>query len=100
MSASPSRVYVAAMPLSAADYRPRDAEHAVLYRVIDEHLEAFLETAKGQADGSPLPQFVEQEFRDFLTCGVLAHGFARLRWGRIECEPAFPHAALRWRLLR
>jgi hypothetical protein len=34
------------MPLSAADYRPRDAEHAVLYRVIDEHLEAFLDTAR------------------------------------------------------
>jgi hypothetical protein len=51
----------------------------VLYRVIDEHLEAFLETAKCQADGSRLPQFEEQEFRDFLTCGVLAHGFARLR---------------------
>src|SRR5438094_6691972 len=67
------------MSVTVADYRPRDAEHAVLYRVIDEHLEAFLETAKGQADGSPLPQFVEQEFRDFLTCGILAHGFARLR---------------------
>src|SRR5216683_6808766 len=59
--------------------RPRDAEHAVLYRVIDEHLEAFLETARRNADGSPLPEFVEQEFRDFLTCGLLAHGFARLR---------------------
>ena len=56
------------MPLSAADYRPRDAEHAVLYRVIDEHLEVFLETARRNADGSPLPEFVEQEFRDFLTC--------------------------------
>ena len=33
-------VYVAAMSLNAADYRPRDAEHAVLYRAIDEHLEA------------------------------------------------------------
>src|SRR3989442_2804249 len=59
--------------------RPRDAEPAVLYRVIDEHLEAFLETARRNADGSPLPEFVEQEFRDFLTCGLLAHGFARLR---------------------
>ena len=39
------------MSLSAADYRPRDAEHAVLYRVIDEHLEAFLETAAQHADG-------------------------------------------------
>ena len=64
---------------SAADYRPRDARHAVMYRVIDEHLEAFLETARRHADGASLPEFVEQEFRDFLTCGVLAHGFARLQ---------------------
>jgi len=26
-----------------------------------------------------LLRFVEQEFREFLTCGVLAHGFARVR---------------------
>ncbi|MGH7393892.1 MAG: transposase zinc-binding domain-containing protein, partial [Candidatus Rokuibacteriota bacterium] len=73
------RAYVAAMARSVGDYRLRDAEHAVLYRVIDEHLDAFLETTRRHADGVPLPAFVEQEFRDFLTCGVLAHGFARLR---------------------
>src|SRR5262247_1296984 len=64
------------MSVKASDYQPRDAEHTVLYRVIDEHLDAFLETARRHADGAPLPAFVEQEFRDFLTCGVLAHGFA------------------------
>ena len=47
------------MSVNAGDYRPRDAEHAVLYRVLDEHLEAFLETARRNADGSPLPEFVE-----------------------------------------
>ena len=67
------------MSRSVGDYRPRDAEHAVLYRVLDEHLDAFLETTRLQADGVPLPAFVEQEFYDFLTCGILAHGFARLR---------------------
>jgi hypothetical protein len=41
--------------------------------------DAFLEAARRHADGSPLPEFVEQEFRDVLTCGVLPHGFARLR---------------------
>ena len=46
------------MPLSAADYRPRNAEHAVLHRVIDGHLEAFLETARRHADGASLPEFV------------------------------------------
>jgi len=32
----------------------------MLYRVIDEHLEAFLETAQRHADGAALPAFVEQ----------------------------------------
>ena len=41
------------MSLSAAGYRPRDAEHAVLYRVIDEHLEAFLETPSGRLTDRP-----------------------------------------------
>jgi hypothetical protein len=35
------------------------------------HFEAFLNTARRHADGASLPEFVEQEFRDFLTCGVL-----------------------------
>jgi hypothetical protein len=65
------------MSLNAGDYRPRDAQHGLLYRVIDEHLDAFLETARRHADGASLPAFVEQEFRHFLTWGVLAHGFAR-----------------------
>ena len=61
--------YVAAMSLSAGNYKPRDAEHAVLYRVIDEHLDAFLETARRHADGTSLPAFVEQEFRDDKSGG-------------------------------
>ena len=38
------------MSLRAGDYRPRNAEHTVLYRVIDEHLAAFLEKARRHAD--------------------------------------------------
>jgi len=43
------RAYVAAMSRSVGDYRPRDAEHAVLYRVIHENLDSFLETTRRQA---------------------------------------------------
>jgi hypothetical protein len=82
-------VYVVSMAHRLVGYQPRAAEHGVLYRVIDEHLETFLEVAAQHADGHRLPKFVEQEFRDFLTCGVLAHGFARLRW-----RPRTPGAAL------
>ena len=75
------------MSRSDGDYRPHDAEHAVLYRVIDEHLDAFLETTRQLADGVPLPAFVEQEFYDFLTCGILAHGFARRRCTGVDARP-------------
>ena len=60
-------------------YRPRDAEHTVLHRVIGEHLEAFLREAAEAGDGVGLPQFVEREFREFLMCGVFEGGFARFR---------------------
>jgi len=30
-------------------------------------------------DGTGLPQFVEHELPQFLTCGVVEHGVARLR---------------------
>jgi hypothetical protein len=48
----------------------------VLYTVIAEHLDGFLRATADRGDGSGLPAFVEREFREFLTCGVLAHGSA------------------------
>ena len=44
-----------------------------------EHLEAFLRAVAEAGDGAGLPQFVEREFREFLTCGVFEHGVARFR---------------------
>jgi hypothetical protein len=67
------------MALQRAVYRPRDAEHTVLHQVIAEHLEVFLRTVAAAGDGAGLPQFVEREFREFLTCGVVEHGVARFR---------------------
>jgi hypothetical protein len=60
-------------------YRPRDAEHTVLHQVVAEHLEAFLDAVAAAGDGAGLPQFVEREFREFLTCGVVEHGVVRFR---------------------
>src|SRR6266851_5211062 len=67
------------MALQRGVYRPRDAEHAVLHQVIAEHLEVFLRAVAEAGDGAGLPQFVEREFRKFLTCGVFEHGVARFR---------------------
>ena len=60
-------------------YRPRDAEHTVLHQVVSEHLDAFLRAAVEAGDGVGLPQFVEREVREFLTCGVFEGGVARFR---------------------
>jgi hypothetical protein len=45
----------------------------VLFRVLAEHLETFLERA---SEGLPL--FVERELRGYLECGILSHGFCRV----------------------
>jgi len=67
----------------------------VLHRVIREHLETFRAETAARSDGGGLPQFMEREFREFLTCGVLSRGFARVR-----CEgSAFASARARGRPL-
>ena len=62
--------------------RRREPERSVLQSVICDHLETFLAEARGRSDdGAGLPAFVEDEFRHYLACGVLANGFARVRCG-------------------
>ena len=59
-------------------YEPRRPEATTLYRVFQRDLETFLAQAQDE-DGRCLPGFVERELRRFLECGILAHGFARVR---------------------
>ena len=64
-------------PPDAPEYQRRKPEETVLYRVVQENLETFLASAREQ--GRVVPRFVERELRAFLTCGILAHGFLRVR---------------------
>lgn len=57
---------------------PLQGEKTVLYGVVQEHLETFLDQAR-EPDGEGYPRFVEHEFRRVLACGLLCHGFARLQ---------------------
>jgi hypothetical protein len=68
-------------------YRPRAAEHTVLHQVVRMHLATFLRTAE-EAGG--VPTFVEREFRQFITCGVWARGFARFRCDACHAERLVP----------
>jgi hypothetical protein len=58
-------------------YERRRPELSVLHKVVRENLATFLEICENQKGG--LPCYVKEEFADFLECGILAHGFLRLR---------------------
>jgi Putative transposase/Transposase zinc-binding domain len=59
-------------------YRPRRPSRSVLYRCVQEHLETWLAQCRyGHDDEWSVPEYVEREFRRYLDCGILAHGFAR-----------------------
>jgi hypothetical protein len=59
-----------------SQYERRKPEDTVLYRLVADHLETFLEHARESYDGG-LPTYVEQELRKYLRCGILAFGFLR-----------------------
>jgi len=82
------------MALHRAVCRPRDAEHTVL-QVVAEHLETFLRAAAEAGDGAGRPQFVEREFREFLTCGVFEDGVARFRCEGCAREHLVPFSCKR-----
>ena len=64
-------------PVHYERHRP---EQTTLYRLVQQHAATFFEQAEAAA-GAGLPQFVKDEFDAFLECGILAHGFLRLRCG-------------------
>ena len=52
-------------------------EETPLYRIVETCYPKFL--ARLEAEGASLPHFVQQEFDDTLKCGLLEHGFLRVK---------------------
>jgi hypothetical protein len=65
---------------AATVYRRREPTATALYPIVQHHLESFLARASS-ADpfADAVPGWVEHDFRAYLRCGILAHGFARAR---------------------
>ena len=61
-------------------YERHCPEQTTLYRLVQQHAATFIAQAEAAA-GADLPPFVKDEFDAFLECGILAHGFLRLRCG-------------------
>lgn len=63
-------------PISHFRHEP---ERTLLYRAIQENFETFLAASQRVPDRGPLPSHVYQEVEAYLRCGILAHGFTRIR---------------------
>ena len=74
----------------AAVYVPRSPTGSVLYAVVRTHLTELLAAVDAETEGEGLPGFVVNEFRKFLRCGVMSHGFARVRCGDCAFERLVP----------
>ncbi len=72
-----ARAHCDGAPVHYARHRP---EQTTLYRLVQQHAATFFAQAE-ETTGADLPQFVKDEFDAFLECGILAHGFLRLRCG-------------------
>jgi hypothetical protein len=65
----------------------------MLYDVVRSQLTEFLTTVNRDTDGGGLPGFVVNEFRKFVRCGVLSHGFARVRCGDCGVDRLVPFSS-------
>ena len=73
-------------------YRPRKVQETVLYETVQEHWEAFQQLA---GEHGSLPKFVSREFDDYLKCGRLEHGFARVQCTGCGFEHLLPFSCKR-----
>ncbi len=55
----------------------RQPETTLLYKTLQAHWLGFRATI--ETDGGDLPAFVRDEFEAYFRCGILAHGFLRVR---------------------
>lgn len=61
-------------------YRRRQPERSVVYQVVQGHLETWLAGYRqSDEEDCPVTAYIEQDFRNYLECDILAQGFARAR---------------------
>ena len=86
-------------------YERRRPELTPCYRILQDELELFI--ADRRAEGRPLPDYVLEEFDAYLKCGILAHGFLRLKCGdcdvekivALDCNSYYASLLIVWKIL-
>jgi hypothetical protein len=67
----------AGQPLRGS-YERRTPERTVLHELVSRYAQTMLAELR-DADGRGLPCHIDRELAEYLRCGILAHGFARVR---------------------
>ncbi len=67
-------------PSPSFSYSRREPQKTILYQTIQKNYETFLHLNTSTGCGlKSLPSYVHEEIHAYLRCGILAHGFSRLR---------------------
>lgn len=61
----------------APSFHRHRPERTALYAVVAEHYPSFVREI--ERSGGHLPKFIRQDFEDYLKCGLLEHGFLRVK---------------------
>ena len=77
-------------------YKRRSPENTILYKVLAEHLETFIE--RREIEGSPLPAYIKKELRAYLHCGILQYGFMRCKCRACGHERAVPFSCAKFQV--
>ena len=65
-------------------YQRHRPETTLLYQLVAQHYPAFRD--RRAAEDRPLPRYVEDEFDAYLKCGLLEHGFLRVKCDACQAE--------------
>ena len=68
--------HIAVVATRCAEWRRREPETTVLYRVVQAEWNTFVQRVA--AGERVVPRFCLRELEGFMRCGILAHGFARV----------------------
>jgi len=74
----------AAGSVAPTGYRRHRPETTLLHRLVAEHYPRFRD--RRAAEGRPLSGYVEAEFESYLKCGLLEHGFLRVKCETCQAE--------------
>lgn len=74
----------AAAFIAPPGYRRHRPEATLLYQLVAEHYPRFRD--RRATEERPLPRYVEGEFEAYLKCGLLEHGFLRVKCESCKAE--------------